>query len=69
MCRVKNSRSYNSGGSKVADYIVAQKSEWKISLQGGEREDKYWHQLGSFGISGELRYIFFLQATNPVNQR
>ena len=39
---------YVCGESKATDYIVAQKREWKIS----EREDKYWYQLGSFGMSG-----------------
>ena len=39
---------YVYGESKATDYIVAQKREWKIS----ERDDKYWYQLGSFGMSG-----------------
>ena len=39
---------YVCGESKATDYIVAQKREWKIS----EREDKYWYQPGSFGMSG-----------------
>ena len=38
---------YVYGESKATDYILAQKREWKIS----ERDDKYWYQLGSFGMS------------------